>query len=118
MDYAELVAEVSERLGEPGFAMRAAQFTDQAEVELAQHFLPLEYDYITPIQTATTNWLLSGHSEIYIAALIKQFHLFKQDLEKAQAADSYLARLIRDKKAADRAIRYDRERYTVQAPTP
>lgn len=118
MDYAELIAEVAERLGQPGFAMRAQQFTSQAEAELSQHFLPVEYDTIPPVATVDTNWLLANNPEIYIAALIKQFHLYKQDLESAQGADAYLARLVRDKKSADRAVRYDRERYTVQAPTP
>jgi hypothetical protein len=118
MNYAELIAEVAEWANEPGFAMRAAQYTKQAETELAQHFKPMEYPAITGIASAGTNWLLRDNQEIYIAAILKQFYLFKLDADRAQAVDSYLTGLIDAKKVSDRVVRYSGEKPAIGGHTP
>lgn len=118
MNYAELIAEVADRTGEPGFAMRAKQYVTQAETELGQAFNPFEYSSLGSIVTNGTNWLLSSNQEIYIAAVLKQFYLAKLDTERASAANGYLQGLINDKKASDRVIRYSGEKPAIPGAHP
>lgn len=118
MNYAELIAEVADRTGEPGFAMRAVQYVTQAETELGQEFKPQEYSGLYTITTNGTNWLLDGHQEIYIAAVIKQFYLSKLDTERAAVADRYLRGLIDAKKAYDRTVRYSGEQPAIPGAHP
>lgn len=118
MNYAELIAEVADRTGAPGFAMRAEQYVKQAETELGQHFKPQEYSSLYSIVTGGTNWLLNSNQEIYIAAVLKQFYLAGLDTEKAVAADQYLADLIDRKKTDDRIVRYAGERPGIPGAHP
>ena len=118
MNYAELVAEVAERTGAEGFAMRASQYVKQAEAELNQHFKPQEYPGVYSIETNGTNWLINSNQEIYIAAVLKQFYLGILDMEKAVAAGNYLSTLIDNKKMSDRVIRYSGERPAIPGEHP
>lgn len=118
MNYAELIAEVANRTGAQGFAMRAAQYTRQAENDLSRHFKPQEYPGIYSVIQNDTNWLLKGEEEIYVAAVLKQFYLGALDTEKAAAADGYLQSLIDAKKANDRVVRYSGERPAIPGAHP
>lgn len=118
MDYPELIAEVASRVSEPGFAMRGEQLTRQAEAVLSQHFKPFEYQVISPIAENGTNWLLNDNQEIYAAALIQQFYLFKMQAEAAQAAGVYLTSLIERKKSADRITRLNGVKYIAGGHKP
>jgi hypothetical protein len=110
MNYAELVAEVAQRTGADGFAMRAAQYVTQAETELGQHFKPQEYPWLSSVVTGGTNWLMSENPEIYLAAVLKQFYFGTLDTEKATISAAYLNELVENKKSHDRVVRYSGER--------
>lgn len=118
MDYGELIAEVAERVKEPGFAMRAEQFVKQAEADLSQRFLPYKYPFIDSLVDSGSNWLMRENQEIYIAAVLKQFYLFKQDGESADSAEAYLGGLVERKKRADKLVVINREPYITPGPTP
>lgn len=118
MNYGELVAEVATRAGETGFTLRAAQHVTQAETDLRQNFLPIEYPDLESVVTADTNWLLRDNQEIYIAAVLKQFYLFKLDAERAAALDTYMQSLISARKVADRIRRYAGEAQAIPGAHP
>ena len=118
MNYAELIAEIAERTGAAGFAMRAEQYTLQAEAELSHHFQPQEYPSIYSIVDAGTNWLLHDSQEIYLAAVLKQFYLAALDTEKAAVSGQYLSDLIERKKVHDRVVRYSGEKPSVPGVHP
>lgn len=118
MDYSELIAEVAHRLDAPGFPMRAAQLVKHAETELNQAFQPFEYEDLQPLEPGITNWLLIGHEEIYIAAIMKQYFLMSMNPEGTAAANTYLQSLIGAKKHSERTAKANKSTYVIGGCTP
>ena len=66
----------------------------------------------------STNWLLESDPEIYIWALLKQWHVFRRDFETATSADDYLSRLLNQRNSFDAQLRFSGVRFRTAGPTP
>lgn len=92
-DYAELVAEVTERSGVSGVANRATQFVGMAEDYMRKALRVGSVglvDDIPPLATANTNWFLELHSEAYIQAVLFQVYQAGGDFERGSVAKGLL----------------------------
>jgi len=186
-DYAELIAEVSDRANDPDVALKAEMFVGLAENAIAKRLqvgemessaslatdadgvanIPIGFirarsvmvgKYILPAKTLTeikqgasgyaitsgvmqtsevsatvdlvyysrlpslvengTNWLFQSDPDIYLYAVLVQVFLANLDIEKAQAAETYLDQLIGLKDLDDRRRRLSPSRLHIAGVTP
>lgn len=72
------------------------------------------YAKLPPVETNTTNWLLTAEPEIYVQALLMQAHVVAADAERVAAHRGVLEVLLADLSQADIVAKFANRRIEIE----